>query len=143
MTNGQSRGERAERSHVEEIIFEHEDKERGISPPRRRHSLPAEEEEENKETIITRTISGDHGRQREVIIREEEREREREVIPNEVRVGRRYTRDKRDRRWTEIAKDLVVREAIERMGYEFEESDHFYYVFEYLRYVRALLLARD
>jgi hypothetical protein len=37
--------------------------------------------------------------------------------------------------WTEITKDLVVREAIERMGYEYEETEWFFYVMEYLRYV--------
>lgn len=34
--------------------------------------------------------------------------------------------------WTEITKDLVTREAIEGMGFQFEETDHFYYIFEYL-----------
>ena len=34
--------------------------------------------------------------------------------------------------WTEITKDLITREAIENMGYQFEETDHFYYIFEYL-----------
>jgi hypothetical protein len=37
--------------------------------------------------------------------------------------------------WTEITKDLVVREAIEFMGYEYEETEFFYYVMDYLRYV--------
>lgn len=37
--------------------------------------------------------------------------------------------------WTEITKDLVVREAIEEMGYDFEETEFFYYVIQYLRYV--------
>jgi hypothetical protein len=37
--------------------------------------------------------------------------------------------------WTEITKDLVLREAVERRGYEFEETDDFFYVMEYLRYV--------
>lgn len=40
--------------------------------------------------------------------------------------------------WTEITKDLVVREAIEEMGYDFEETEFFYYVIQYLRYVRSL-----
>ncbi|KAJ5665144.1 uncharacterized protein N7477_007592 [Penicillium maclennaniae] len=39
----------------------------------------------------------------------------------------------RDERWTEITKDLVVREAIERLGYEFEETRTFYYIFSYLK----------
>jgi hypothetical protein len=34
--------------------------------------------------------------------------------------------------WTEITKDLVTREAIEECGYQFEETDYFYYIFEYL-----------
>lgn len=34
--------------------------------------------------------------------------------------------------WTEITKDLVTREAIEDMGFQFEETDHFYYIYEYL-----------
>lgn len=42
----------------------------------------------------------------------------------------------KDRLWTEITKDLVVREAIERAGYEYEETDQFYYIFAYLHYVR-------
>ena len=34
--------------------------------------------------------------------------------------------------WTEFTKDLVTRQAIEDLGYQFEETDHFYYIFEYL-----------
>jgi len=34
--------------------------------------------------------------------------------------------------WTEITKDLVTREAIRDCGYQFEETDFFYYIFEYL-----------
>ncbi len=37
--------------------------------------------------------------------------------------------------WTEITKDLVLREAIESRGYSWEETDEFFYVMEYLRYV--------
>ncbi|KAL5003631.1 hypothetical protein BDV10DRAFT_1026 [Aspergillus recurvatus] len=50
------------------------------------------------------------------------------------KVGPRYVgvKDRRDRLWTEITKDLVVREAIERAGYEYEEFDSFYYIFSYL-----------
>ena len=102
--------------------------------------------------IITR--SGDHGVEREIKIQERdkeirdlelereiiirERERREEIDPkDEVRVHKRYTdtRRKRDKLWTEISKDLVVREALERAGYEFDETENFYYVFEYLRYV--------
>jgi len=37
--------------------------------------------------------------------------------------------------WTEITKDLVTKEGIESMGYAYEETDEFFYVMEYLRYV--------
>jgi len=35
--------------------------------------------------------------------------------------------------WTEVTKDLVTREAIEELGYPYEETDSFYYIFEYLQ----------
>lgn len=56
------------------------------------------------------------------------------------KVGRRYIgmKEQRKRLWTEITKDLVVREAIERAGYEYEETDYFYYIFSYLHYVHSL-----
>jgi hypothetical protein len=52
-------------------------------------------------------------------------------------IGRRYgrERDAREGLWTEITKDLVVKEAIQELGYEFEETDDFYYIIAYLRYV--------
>jgi hypothetical protein len=37
--------------------------------------------------------------------------------------------------WTEITKDLVVKEAIEFMNYEYEETEYFYYIMDYLKYV--------
>lgn len=36
--------------------------------------------------------------------------------------------------WTEITKDLVSREAIEEMGYDYEETEFFFYVLQYLKY---------
>ncbi|RDW72453.1 uncharacterized protein DSM5745_07625 [Aspergillus mulundensis] len=50
------------------------------------------------------------------------------------KVGPRYIgiKDRRERLWTEITKELVVREAIERAGYEYEELDTSYYIFSYL-----------
>jgi hypothetical protein len=42
--------------------------------------------------------------------------------------------------WTEITKDLVIREAIDSMGYSCEETDDFFYVMEYLRYEDVLHL---
>lgn len=51
--------------------------------------------------------------------------------------GRRFVgqKPKTDLMWTEITKDLVVKEAIEELGYDYEETDYFFYVMEYLRYV--------
>ena len=45
--------------------------------------------------------------------------------------------------WTEITKDLVTREAIEEMGYEYEETKWFFYIMDYLRYVSKACLAAD
>lgn len=42
--------------------------------------------------------------------------------------------------WTEVTKDLVIREAIDQMGYSCEETDDFFYVMEYLRYEDVLQL---
>ncbi|KAI9772670.1 MAG: hypothetical protein M1840_000265 [Geoglossum simile] len=42
--------------------------------------------------------------------------------------------------WTEITRDLVVREALDELGYEYEETEFFFYVIEYLRYDDVLEL---
>ncbi|KAF4634860.1 hypothetical protein G7Y89_g3233 [Cudoniella acicularis] len=44
--------------------------------------------------------------------------------------------------WTEITKDLVVREAIIELGYDFEETEYFYYIIQYLRYEDVLELVK-
>ncbi|KAI2611799.1 hypothetical protein GGR54DRAFT_339251 [Hypoxylon sp. NC1633] len=76
-----------------------------------------------------------------------ERSRDREVEVEEIQDRRISIRDgdrapprKRNDMWTEITKDLVVREAIERMGYEYEETEWFFYVMQYLRYEDVLEL---
>ena len=62
--------------------------------------------------------------------------KEKEVVDTRDR-GRRFVAEKtRDEgMWTEITKDLVVKEAIEASGYDFEETEFFFYVMNYLRYV--------
>jgi hypothetical protein len=45
--------------------------------------------------------------------------------------------------WTEVTKDLVLREAIDEMGYSCEETDDFFYVMEYLKYVCCTTLIRS
>ncbi|OJD19329.1 hypothetical protein AJ78_00688 [Emergomyces pasteurianus Ep9510] len=61
---------------------------------------------------------------------------DREHTRDRGRIGKRYVgvKDKRDGLWTEITKDLVVKEAIERAGYDYEETQYFYYIFAYLKY---------
>ena len=69
---------------------------------------------------------------------EEEESRELTVIDTRsAEIGRRFEaeKSKKDRMWTEITKDLVSMEAIKERGYEFEETEKYYYVMEYLRYV--------
>ncbi|RDA92668.1 hypothetical protein CP533_3711 [Ophiocordyceps camponoti-saundersi (nom. inval.)] len=48
--------------------------------------------------------------------------------------------------WTEITKDLVVREAIEQLGYEYEETKWYFYIMDCLQYddvVRLTNLSED
>lgn len=53
------------------------------------------------------------------------------------RIGAQVVKERQDERWTEITKDLVVREAIERLGYEFEETTLFYYIFSFMKQVSS------
>lgn len=75
------------------------------------------------------------------VSRPRERERERET---DTRINAQIYDDKKEERpvreqrsdvWTEITKDLVSRAAIEEKGYEYEETEYFYYILTYLRYV--------
>lgn len=43
--------------------------------------------------------------------------------------------------WTEVTKDLILREAIEETGYEYEETEKHFYVMEYLKYVSTVSLS--
>lgn len=72
-----------------------------------------------------------------------EREYERIEESSDLRVGRPLPPPKPrvgEGLWTEITKDLVVKEAIEQMGYDYEETEFFYYVLTYLRYEDVLQL---
>jgi hypothetical protein len=110
-----------------------------------------------EDKAIVRVDSGSHGsadqetrRERRVSTRRSRsinghgRVSDENIDRKDGRIGRRYigVKDKRDRLWTEITKDLVVREAIERAGYEYEETDSFYYIFSYLGYVSLGLLVQ-
>ena len=52
----------------------------------------------------------------------------------------RGSRLRRQDLWTEITRDLVTREAIEQMGYPYDETEYFFYISEYLRYVSSVHL---
>lgn len=58
-----------------------------------------------------------------------------EELERDMDIGQQVEKEHRDERWTEITKELVVREAIERLGYEFEETRKHYYVFSFLEQV--------
>lgn len=70
-----------------------------------------------------------------------ERSRSRGEVVEEIRDRRISIRDaskavrKESDMWTEITKDLVIREAIDKCGYTCEETEYFFYVMEYLAYV--------
>lgn len=49
-----------------------------------------------------------------------------------VRTGSNPPPPRRNAMWTEISKDLVIREAIQEMGYEFEETEAHYYIIDFL-----------
>lgn len=71
--------------------------------------------------------------------------RERDITWNRGK-GVRRSRGLGGELWTEITKDLVTREAIEDCGYAFEETEFFYYIFEYLSHeqIRELVdVTRD
>ncbi|KAK2748927.1 hypothetical protein FQN57_007210 [Myotisia sp. PD_48] len=64
------------------------------------------------------------------------REHDRDFEKGRGSVGRRFVgvKDRKDELWTEITKDLVVPEAIETLGYAYEETPNFFYIFDYLHY---------
>lgn len=49
-----------------------------------------------------------------------------------TRGGERQQSDSQGELWTEITKDLVTAEALEEFGYSYEETEFYYYIFEYL-----------
>jgi len=69
-----------------------------------------------------------------------DREREIEIDISRNRAAARPQPQPSKDMWTEISKDLVVREAIERMGYDYEDAADFFYVMEYLQYDDVLRL---
>ena len=105
------------------------------APPRPRRAMRDELDGPNRE--LSRKHY--HSRERRAFPADEGLVSDGDPESKRGQVGRRYVgaSNPRDRLWTEITKDLVVREAIERSGYEFEETDFFYYIFDYLQYVSS------
>jgi hypothetical protein len=71
--------------------------------------------------------------------REITREIKEEIRIKETRGDKERPR-KRDKMWTEVTKDLVIKEAIDEQGYQYEETDDHFYIIEYLRYVSRTVL---
>ncbi|KIN08101.1 hypothetical protein OIDMADRAFT_100009 [Oidiodendron maius Zn] len=77
------------------------------------------------------------------MVYERDREYERVEEGSDRRVG--FPRGPKNRvgdLWTEITKDLVVAEAIQQLGYDFEETEYFFYVLQYLRYEDVLQIVQ-
>lgn len=60
-----------------------------------------------------------------------------EHITDMVTPGEFNVKPRKKDMWTEVTKDLVIREAIDQCGYSCEETDDFFYIMEYLKYVRC------
>lgn len=75
-------------------------------------------------------------------VRERESDTRINVLIHDDKKEERPVKEKRSDMWTEITKDLVSRAAIEEMGYEYEETEYFYYILTYLRYVSLFLPCR-
>ncbi len=105
------------------------------------HSDPAPLPEPRRESSGLEIEISSRSRRREGGGTSYEREYERIEERDDMRVGfpippRAPPKNRLGDLWTEITKDLVVREAIEELGYQFEETEFFYYILQYLRYVR-------
>jgi hypothetical protein len=121
---------------------------------RRSKFIPERERENVRETVRDRVEIRDEPATRETSTLEidissrrrgggsYEREYERVEESSDRRVGlpRGPVKNRNGDLWTEITKDLVVREAIEELGYDFEETEYFYYIIQYLRYVSLSLI---
>ncbi|KAL2883980.1 hypothetical protein CSAL01_04220 [Colletotrichum salicis] len=71
-----------------------------------------------------------------------DRETEIEIEKTKDRAPRRGPPSKRNEMWTEITKDLVIRDAIIQLGYDFEETEYFFYIMQYLKYDDVLELVQ-
>ncbi|KAH6630425.1 hypothetical protein B0J18DRAFT_101573 [Chaetomium sp. MPI-SDFR-AT-0129] len=94
-------------------------------------------------TSFTELRAPEHNRERRLSVQivDKDRDVEIEKVTDRRITLRGSSPPRRDpETWTEITKDLVIREAIEELGYQFEETEFFFYIVEYLAYVRTFLL---
>ncbi|OSS53588.1 hypothetical protein B5807_00189 [Epicoccum nigrum] len=123
---------------IQEIITHHRHIDHGVerarspTPPPPPPAPPSPPRNERIEIEINRRETRKGGRSTEFeeldIEIDRSRSRDFEVKP------------KKKDMWTEVTKDLVLREAIDGMGYRCEETEDFFYIMEYLRYEDVLHL---
>ncbi|TKX27198.1 hypothetical protein C1H76_0492 [Elsinoe australis] len=136
---------------------------RSPTPPPALPPPPAKAKEESLEIEIRRRArgGGENYYERDIIVDRGSNNVERESnavdrVREDLQVARRRSISSRPARrdeirrdsgprlrrdmWTEVTKDLVIKEAIERQGYDYEETDKFFYVIEYLKYEDVLRL---
>ncbi|CAK7237160.1 hypothetical protein SBRCBS47491_009883 [Sporothrix bragantina] len=105
-----------------------------VAPRRKPQEVPRERvREKNRGEHINVQIIEDsrghsHSRDREI---EVEADRRMVVYPS---AQQELMPAPRNDMWTEITKDLVSREAMDYLGYDYEETEYFYYILQYLRY---------
>jgi hypothetical protein len=102
--------------------------ERDDSPASVPSAAPAEPARDSSRERLSIQVYDSKSRDREV---EVEEVRDRRIS---IHGGDRHSNKKRSC-WTEFTKDLVDREAIERLGYGYEETEYYFTVMDYLRYV--------
>lgn len=115
----------------------------GSFPSRSKQSSPQdldldqnEDDEEEEEVVVHETRSAPRSRVRSPAGDLPDRPDEWSMVKRPV--GAQVVKERRGERWTEVTKDLVVREAIEQLGYEFEETRMFYYIFSFMGPVSSI-----
>ncbi|KAF4548291.1 Hypothetical protein D9617_29g006670 [Elsinoe fawcettii] len=130
---------------------------RALTPPPAILPAPAKPKEESLEIEIRRRGTRDGGDkyyERDIILERErgavDRVREDLQVARKRSISSRPSQRDDIRRdsgprgrkdmWTEVTKDLVIKEAIQRQGYPYEENDKFFFVTQYLNYEDVLRL---
>ncbi|KAK3335426.1 hypothetical protein B0T19DRAFT_7873 [Cercophora scortea] len=119
---------------------------------RRSKFIPDRDERSTAASSSTSLSERDQNRDSRLSVQiyNDSRDREREIDIEKVTDRRISIRDsgraspapRRNEMWTEITKDLVTREAIDELGYEYEETEWFFYIMQYLRYDDVLQLVQ-